>query len=330
MAPARPETLQRHARVLLSVALVALVSACAQTPSRPYQVAYADRPLETSHSGSIEIRVAYPEGVRGEFPVIVFSHGHYLTNAAYDGLTEKWVEQGFVVLAPQHMDTGDREHVSRLTEEVGRDWIAAARILDIKASLDQIDALTVSIEGFEGVATTEHVVAAGHSLGALSAQLLAGATLEKHNDARYTMPDVLRDDRVVAVVAISPPGEMPGYLTTRTWEGFDMPQLVVTGTRDVFEHLWPDYRAHLVSYLSAEPGHNYVMVLDGMDHYMGGVIGRLDRPGPRQWEARDSAAEGALLFMRRYLGGSDQVSAARRMDDAMAAPPVGVVRYERR
>ena len=317
-------------RIILMFAIVAHMSACAAHIDRPYPVAHVDVAVETAHSGTIEVRASYPEGVADRFPVIVFSHGHYLTNDAYDALTKKWVEQGFVVLAPQHMDTGDRARVAKITEDVGSDWIAAARILDIKASLDQIDRLMASMIGFTGQVSTNRVIAAGHSLGALTAQLLGGATLEKQNDSRYPMPSMLRDDRVIAVVAISPPGEMPGYLTRKTWEGFDMPQLVITGTRDVFEYLWPDYRAHLVSYLTAEPGHNYLLVLDGMDHYMGGVIGRLDRPGPRQWDARDSAAEAALLFMHRYLDGREQSPASQHLTKAMGSPMAGVLRYEQR
>lgn len=296
-----------------------------------FGVAHADVMIETAHSGPVGLRVSYPTGGSDAYPLVVFSHGHYLTNGAYDNLTDKWVEQGYFVIAPQHMDTGDRQYVQALSEKVGRDWISVARVLDMKAALDQVDTIANSIELFRGSVSSDHVIVAGHSFGALSAQLMAGAFFERQDDSAYPIPDTLNDQRVAAVVAISPPGLMPGFVTQKTWRGFSAPQLVVTGTMDVFDHIWQDHREHFVSYETANPGHNYLLVIDGMDHYMGRLIGRLERPQAPQVQALGHVAEQSLRFMKRYLQLASGVQGGAIEDQRLkVSPRPGIVRYERR
>ncbi|MFK8015217.1 MAG: alpha/beta hydrolase family protein [Gammaproteobacteria bacterium] len=302
-----------------------------EADAQRYRVTHSDIEIQTEHSGRIGLRVSYAPDARGTFPLVVFSHGNYLTNTAYTALTDRWVKSGFFVVAPQHMDTGDRQAVQALTEKVGSDWIAVARVLDMKSVLNQIAGISESLDQFEGEVNTDHVVAAGHSFGALTAQWLGGATLEKRGNSIYPIPDTLSDSRVAAVVAISPPGLIPGVLSTKTWSGFSKPQLVVTGTEDTFEFIWPDYRSHLVSYESALPGHGYALVLDGMDHYMGGLIGRLEQPGPPQRDALENVVDISLLFMRRYLFHDGGGALTTPLEDKEAtAARHGIIRFERR
>ncbi|MEM7610237.1 MAG: alpha/beta fold hydrolase [Pseudomonadota bacterium] len=325
--------------VAILTSIVALLQAlpCAEAGTSPaleassHNVGYADVIIQTAHSGPIEVRVSYPYHLRGKLPLIVFSHGHYLTNHAYDNLFVEWAQQGFFVAAPQHIDTGEWQDVQELTDKVGQDWIAVARILDVTAVIDQVHAFSGSLASFNGEVSTDRVVVGGHSLGALTAQLVAGATLEKKHDSIHPIPESLTDDRAVAVVAISPPGEAPDYLSPKTWQGFDTPQLVITGTKDVFEHIWQDYRDHLVSYLIAEPGHNYLLVADGMDHYMGNLIGRLDRPQAPQIQALENVVRVSVLFMRRYLQSKDADVETSALEHDLTRPERdGIVRYERR
>lgn len=248
----------------------------------------------------VPLLISYPKG-QSYYPLIVFSHGHYLTNQSYRNLTDHWVAHGYIVVAPLHIDTGDMAIVAALSEKVGRDWVAASRAIELNSVINQIGSVMQSIDDFKGSVSTERVIAAGHSFGALSSQHLAGATLELQNDSIYPVPDNLEDDRVVAVVAISPPGPMAELLTEKTWQNFSAPQLVVTGPNDFFPQVWPDYTAHFLSYETAKEGDNYLLVLDEMDHYLGNLIGRLERPGPPQDIALQNLQEISLLFIESYL-----------------------------
>ena len=300
---------------------------------KTFNVQFEDITIRSQHTGNIDIRISYPQASTKAHPLIVFSHGHYLNNKSYHALTDEWVKRGYVVIAPRHLDSGDRETIAALGKRLGHDWISAARVLDIKAIINQVETIEDLTEFFSGKILTEKIIAAGHSFGALTAQILAGATLEQQGNSLYPIPNILRDDRVAAVVAISPPGLVPGAISKQTWERFSAPQLVVTGTNDVFEYIWQDYREHTVSYQAAEPGNNYLLVMDGMDHYMGNLIGRLNKDSAPQKQALDRVVERSLVFMETFLTSnmSDKANNESTLNNfkATLAQP-GVVTYTRR
>lgn len=291
-------------------------------------IRYADITIGAAHSETIPLRVSFLAQAKPSYPLVVFSHGHFLTNDAYHHLTDHWVNLGYVVIAPQHIDTGEMAYVQKLTEEVGGDWIGASRVLDMKAVIDQTDAIALQLEGFSGRIQNDKVIAAGHSLGALSAQLLAGAEQEKQGNSIYPIPTVISDKRVVAVVAVSPPGLMKDYASEKTWQNLNTPQLVVTGTKDVFDYIWTDYKEHFVSYESAMPGHNYLLVLEGMDHYLGNLIGRLNKEQAPQRQALDNLAKVSATFMNIYHSKNELVKAQPAMSEFITEyPQQGVVQF---
>lgn len=253
----------------------------------------------------VDLRISYPVG-EAQYPLIVFSHGHFLDNKSYQHLTDHWVANGYIVIAPKHIDSGDMDKVSALSKKVGSDWVWASRILELSSIIDNAKRIMASLGEFEGSVTIERVIAAGHSLGALSSQQLAGAALERQSNSLYSIPDTLSDERIVGVVAVSPPGLMPDYLSKRTWKNFSTPQLVVTGTKDFFPNLWPNYQDHFVSYHSAVAGNNYLLVLNEVDHYFGNLIGRLERKETPQVNALNTLKEISLKFIKSYLTGDDK------------------------
>ncbi len=254
---------------------------------------------------AVKLLVSYPTGKKSKgqtFPLIVFSHGHALDNESYKNLTDYWVARGYFVVAPLHLDSGgDLKAVSVISKKFGNDWIAASRLLDLNASIEQIDLIVESLSDFNGSVSIEKVIAAGHSYGALSSQQLAGAKLEENGDSIYPIPSSLSNSRVVAVVAISPPGLMKDHLTEATWQDFDTPQIVVTGPNDFFPRIWPNYEDHFISYLTAQEGNNYLLTLDKMDHYLGNLIGRLERTQAPQLTAMKNLQEASTVFIEHYL-----------------------------
>lgn len=284
---------------------------------------------------AVNLVVSYPSG-NSQYPLIVFSHGHALDNQSYKNLTNYWVARGYFVVAPLHLDSGgDLKAVSLISKKFGNDWIAASRLIDLAAVINQIDTIVVSLPEFKGSVLIDQVIAAGHSYGALSSQQLAGAVLEQNGDSIYPIPQSLVDSRVVAVVAISPPGLMKGHLSTATWRGFNAPQLVVTGPNDFFPHIWPSYEDHFVSYSTADEGHNYLLVLDQMDHYLGNLIGRLERSGPPQTLALINLQEISTLFMQNYLSyssaGAVNFTSVQPMSNVSTAlNREGVLKFEHR
>lgn len=283
---------------------------------------------------AVNLAVSYPLG-ESDYPLIVFSHGHALDNQSYNNLTDYWVERGYFVVAPMHLDSGgDLAVVSDITEKYGRDWIAVSRLLEMKGVIDQIANIVSSLDDFKGTVLTDQVIAAGHSYGALSSQQLSGAKVELSGDSIYPLPATIVDERVVAVVAISPPGLMKDHLTEATWLGYKTPQLAVTGPNDFFPFIWPNYEEHFVSYLTAQPGSNYLLVLDEMDHYLGNLIGRLERDGPPQRLALKNLQEVSFMFIESYLSRTSAAHAKEKLSQLDDYDQInkrdGILRYEHR
>ena len=294
---------------------------------------------EDQNRRPVNLLVSYPVADASEhqsYPLIVFSHGHALDNKSYQNLTDYWVARGYFVVAPLHLDSGgDLKAVSLISKKFGNDWIAASRLLDLNAVINQIDVIVESLSDFTGTVSTDKIIAAGHSYGALSSQQLAGAKLEQHGESIYQIPASLSDARVVAVVAVSPPGLMKGHISEATWQGFNMPQLVITGPNDFFPHIWPNYEDHFISYLTAEKSDNYLLILDQMDHYLGNLIGRLEREESPQTLALKNLQEVSMSFIRHYLSQPVSIdvvgdSAELLEDLATISQREGVLKFEHR
>ncbi len=220
---------------------------------------------------------------------ILFSHGALSSPAKYDPLILPWVAAGFNVWAPLHVDSTDHPDTKAFPGLAS--W--AARIEDMRA-------LSAHVGG------TGHI-AAGHSYGGLTALTLGGAQAVVPEG--LTGP--LRDPRTMAVVAFSPPGLAPGLIDGAGYAGLAVPALIETGTKDtpparpgapVDLESW---KGHLLAYDSAQAGHDrYALVLDGVDHYFGGLICSPERPGPRQSVQLQQAVAVSLQFLRGYGLGS--------------------------
>jgi hypothetical protein len=137
----------------------------------------------------------------------------------------------------------------------------------------------------------------------------------------------LRNPRVTAVVAFSPPGAAPGFITDEGYGRLDVPAFIQTGDRDVpligSDRRW---QAHLTAYEAAAAGDKYALVLDGVDHYFGGLICELDAPGPAQHAQLSSMVALSSIFMDAH--GARDGTALRMLDGALTQ--IGPVQLSRK
>lgn len=103
----------------------------------------------------------------GARPVVVFSHGYSLNPEWYAELVEHYASRGFVVLAPEHMET-DWLLAGKATFERPR---AITRTLDLAASLALEGPLTGGID-------MEKVAVVGHSFGGYTTLAAGGARID--------------------------------------------------------------------------------------------------------------------------------------------------------
>lgn len=220
--------------------------------------------------------------------VILFFHGALSAPWKYERLIAFWVDAGFTVHAPLHVDSSD--HPDRAKYPGMASW--RCRIEDMHALADRYGK-----RGF---------VAAGHSYGGLGALTLGGAQASRPEGVNRP----LADSRARMVLAFSPPGLIPALIDAPGYAGISVPMLLQTGTLDIppGEKSW---EGHLAAYHSAPAkGDKFALVLEGVDHYFGGGICRPELPGPVQMDQLTIAGAISVQMLDAYMAGNKSAQKA--------------------
>ena len=162
-------------------------------------------------------------------PVIVFSHGIGGSRRGYSYLGQHWASQGYASLHLQHVGsdrgvwTGNPFAMFFRLQSAADESEAVARVHDLRFALDRLLA-----SEFAPRLDAKRIAAAGHSYGANTALLAAGAQVRRNG-----LVMDLHDARVRCAIIISAP---PFYGETDTpaiLGPISVPTLHVTATDDV-------------------------------------------------------------------------------------------------
>jgi predicted dienelactone hydrolase len=189
---------------------------------------------DVNRNRSVPVRLYLPNKdlSAAKIPLIIFSHGIGGSRFGYSYLGRAWARDGFASLHLQHVGSDRKlwlsgspfEIVNRL-HKAARESEAIARAEDLRFALDQ--ALSGEVGNFlDG----DRVIAAGHSYGANTTLLAAGAKLERHGK----LVD-LRDNRIRAAIIISAPPFYGEMSSKQILEPIQIPSLHITATNDVIE-----------------------------------------------------------------------------------------------
>lgn len=240
---------------------------------------------------------------------IHFSHGAASSPWKYARLLEPLCAAGYEIWAPLHVDS--TEHPATNEFKGMASW--AARLQDMQA--------------LSSIANSNYI-AMGHSYGGLVSLTLGGA--------RPTAPvewrDRLRDSAVSVVVALSPPGPLPGFVDAQAYSSLEVPALIQTGDRDIplgWEGArWQD---HLVAFDAAKAtGSRYALVLEGVDHYFGSAICRPELPVPPQLSMLSNTVEIIELFLIAHAFGDGATALVARSGLGKRLVSEGAVRLTRK
>jgi dienelactone hydrolase len=163
-----------------------------------------------------------------KLPVVVFSHGIGGSREGYRYLGRYFASMGYISLHVQH-NGSDRKVwtgnpfalVSRLSDAAQTDE-AVARVQDVKFALDQLLASEYSQR-----IDAKRIAIAGHSYGANTSMLLAGAKVAIGDRVLQ-----LRDPRFSAAVLVSAPPFYGLGDPTPMLSGISIPTLHITATKD--------------------------------------------------------------------------------------------------
>lgn len=274
---------------------------------------------------SLRVRVVAPQG-NGPFPLIVFSHGFASDVDKYDALLRHWASHGYVTLAPYHRDGGGTLRAIANSLRYGNLGLIAERVADMHLILAHLPRLDEVAPGLAARIDAQRIAAAGHSFGAFTAQQLGGAIAVDPDDGARVDG---RDARVRAVVAISPPGRMFGVINERSWQTLAVPALATTGTWDVDGRFVKQWREHALSWETAPAGQNWLLVVEGADHYLGNLICRPERDAPPQHDALRMVNATAVGFLDAFV--RDDQSARAFLDArALETATAGFARLDQR
>ncbi len=162
-------------------------------------------------------------------PLVVFSHGLGGSREGYSYLGANWAARGYASLHVQHAGSDSRlwggnpfEVVTRL-QSAATEAEAVDRVRDLRFALDQ----AFAAPGLGGRLDPARIVAAGHSYGANTVLLAAGAVFERpQGKLSYAEPHLAG-----AVVISAPPfhGEADAEAIVRP---IGIPTLHITATGD--------------------------------------------------------------------------------------------------
>jgi len=269
--------------------------------------------LETSISVAkrqLPLRVLYPaQEVTEPLPLVVFSHGNWSDNTKYDNLIYHWASHGYIVIAPYHLDAGGMTRGIFNSLRYGNLGLITERTADITAILDNTNQIAALLPASITL-DSDAIAISGHSFGGFTAQQFAGARAWDVDQEQWF---TLADDRVDAVLAISPPGPMFDEITKDSWTSMNKPMLMTTGTWDSNAQFWPDWRSHLISFNTAVPGNNHALVTEGADHYLGNLICRPEREQAPQHDALTMINSVSIAFLDAQL--KDDAEARRYLTE---------------
>ncbi len=287
------------------------------TPAHgPFQVNVShDLTIADTGSATLPLTCRWPQTVTPQ-GFVIFCHGLGSNGREYSEFSSRLAAHGYFVVHPTFPDWIGA--VARAEPELGLDpdsqdlpqWAAnpmvrnrmheilhtphywTKRVRIVRRILDEKDAILSRF----GIADTSELpcAIAGHSFGAYTSQLMAGAEIDVPGQGTTT----LRDERIRAAVLLSAQGRDQQGLREGSWDALNVPMLTVTGTLDrgAKGQNW-EWKSE--PFTLSPPKGKYLAVLKGGDHYLGGIT----RAGPQEGilEQREAVFRLTLAFLDAHL-----------------------------
>ena len=234
----------------------------------------------------------------GPHPLIVFSHGAGGSGEYYRPLVGGWVKSGYVVICPTHADSialmtpqkrrglRPRDVVLDAVTDV-QGWQERPR--DVSFVLDSLDELERRVPELAGKIDRTRIGAAGHSYGAMTTTILAGASIRTKVGGELIS---VADPRVKAAIVLSGQGEGQMGFGEGSWTNLKIPLLVMTGSKDRGAR-GQDPAWRKAPFANSPPGEKYWVFIDGATHMSfsgrdddSAIVGVIERATQTFWDAQ--------------------------------------------
>ena len=247
----------------------------------------ADQALVDPARGRKVLTRVHAPAAPGRYPTIIFSHGFSSDLSAFNHTARRWAERGYVVLHPTHADsiaypdasvdpheaaTVRRVIAGSATGVEAETRRAFVRVLDNPFYLDsRLADVAFLLRCLRGEGTLDaRVVArvdqdrlgmAGHSYGAYTTLVVAGAKLERA--CAGAGDPALAGFK--AALAVSGQGAGRMFLSDRSFASIRLPLFAITGTKDTgAADETPAWRQQ--PFRDSPAGNKFSAVVDGFGH----------------------------------------------------------------
>ncbi|MBQ7813172.1 MAG: hypothetical protein IJ387_01595, partial [Thermoguttaceae bacterium] len=278
-----------------------------------YPVARREVAWRDARGALVSALVFYPAAppiAGAKFSVVVYSHGLGGSAERFAYLGEAWAARGVVTLCLRHPESdetvwrGKLRPMGELKEAYRHSWTARDRALAIRSAIDFL-ATAQNADGPLGRdLDLTRVGVAGNDLGALAALLVAGQLPPDNGPS-------LKDPRVSAILALSPPVYCDRQQGSVVYSLIDAPLATVAGTND--DGVVGDVKAEQrrVPFDCVRGVDRLHFTLQGGDHM---VYGGHRRPSRQAGDAlyQEAIRSASTLFWRAYLCGDSEAAQTLR------------------
>ena len=209
-------------------------------------------PSVASRNRGVPARLYLPAagigGVTGPVPLIVFSHGIGGSREGYKYLGRYFAASGYASLHLQHVGSdrqlwfGNPFHLLARFKDAAQESEAIDRVRDLSFALDRLLESAVG-----GHVDRQRIIAAGHSYGANTTLLAAGALVERAGRVPR-----LHDTRIMAAILLSAPPFYGSNDTARILGDIDIPTARGSGGMELNPKVKSATRDLAVAFLNSQ------------------------------------------------------------------------------
>jgi predicted dienelactone hydrolase len=187
---------------------------------------------DAARQRDVPVRLYWPSQVAPDahVPLVVFSHGIGSSRTGYSYLGKHFAAHGIASLHLQHVGSDRKVWLGNPFGIISRLWDATSereavnRVRDLSFALDEL----LERSEYGGRVDRKRIAAAGHSYGANTVMLAAGATLQRNGvSVQY------REPRIRAALLLSAPPFYGEPEMKKILGAITLPSLHITATEDV-------------------------------------------------------------------------------------------------
>jgi predicted dienelactone hydrolase len=238
----------------------------------PFQVKQINEYIikDNDRNRDIPVRIYYPQG-KGPFPVLIYSHGLGGSYKTKIYLANFLTSHGFICIHLTHYGsdsslidlTKPREEIIKALKKAVTMKTMLDRPKDVSKVLDSLEELETVYAELKGKMDKNNIGLHGHSFGAFTTLLTAGAFQQKAK----SLGGPFLDPRPKAFIAMSPQGTRPGVDPKEVYSGITRPFMSMTGSEDndpIQVGRTPESRT--IPYHNMPPGDKYLVWIIGGHH----------------------------------------------------------------